>query len=168
MNLKDFSEVEIGCKNCSSRDVSGLQVGFIGFSENGFDSDELIEAGSQTVYFNNLCCNECGSSIFEEPTSYFPYINKICDQYEADEQSFLLKESLKKIGYTGNDLFMIVNKGYMILSEGGLEEISPLSNRVLSENDFTAAPYYADDKLKQDKVYLIKEVSDDIMVQHSE
>jgi len=168
MELKDFADGEIGCSNCGSKDVSGLQVGFLWFPDNAFDADELIEGSSQTIYFNNLCCNECESSIFDSPSSYFLDLNKICDQHEGDEQSFLLKESLDKRGYNGEDLFMIVNKGYMIFSDDGLDDISTLSNRLLAEKDFTDPDYYSGAKLKQDKIYRIKEVADDLMPQHSE
>jgi hypothetical protein len=50
----------------------------------------------------------------------------------------------------------------------GLEDISTLSNRQLIEKDFSDPDYYSGTKLKQDKVYRIKEVSDDLMPQHSE
>ena len=168
MKFDDFTDVVIECSNCGSKDVSGLQVGFLWFPENKFDEDELIEGSSQTIYFNNLCCNECESSIFDNPSSYFLDLNKVCDQHEGDEQSFLLRESLKKRGYDGEDLFMIINKGYMIFSEDGLEDISTLSNRLLTEKDFSGPDYYSGTKLKQDKVYRIEEVRDELMPQHSE
>jgi hypothetical protein len=95
-------------------------------------------------------------------------LRKICDQHEGDEQSFLLRESLNKRGYSGEDLFMVVNKGYMVFSGDNLEDISTLSNRQLDEKDFSDPDYYSGAKLKQDKVYRIKEVSDDLMPQHSE
>jgi len=168
MKFDDFKDAVIECSNCGSKDVSGLQVGFLWFPENKFDEDELIEGSSQTIYFNNLCCNECESSIFDSPSSYFLDLNKVCDQHEGDEQSFLLRESLKKRGYDGEDLFMIINKGYMIFSEDGLEDISTLSNRLFTEKDFSGPDYYSGTKLKQDKVYRIEEVRDELMPQHSE
>jgi len=168
MELDDFADTVIECSNCGSRDVSGLQVGFLWFPENTFNIIELIEGSSQTLYFNNLCCNECESSIFDSPSSYFLDLKKVSDQYEGDEQSFLLKESLSKRGYSGEDLFMIVNKGYMIFSGDGLEDISTLSNRQLNEKDFANPEYYSGAKLKQDKVYRVKEISDDLMPQYSE
>jgi hypothetical protein len=168
MDLEDFSDAEVCCPNCGSKDVSGLQVGFMWFVGNKFDFDNVIEEASQTRYFNNICCNECETDGFDEPRSYFFDLNKVCDQYEGDEQLFLLKESLKLKDWNGEDLYLIANRGFLIFSDGGLEDISTLSNRLLSEEDFFDASYYSSGNVKQDEIYKIKELNDEIILQHSE
>jgi hypothetical protein len=168
MDLEDFSDAEVCCPNCGSKDVSGLQVGFMWFVGNKFDFDNVIEEASQTRYFNNICCNECETDVFDEPRSYFFDLNKVCDQYEGDEQLFLLKESLKLKDWNGEDLYLIANRGFLIFSDGGLEDISTLSNRLLSEEDFFDASYYSGGDVKQDEIYKIKELNDEIILQHSE
>jgi hypothetical protein len=168
MDLEDFSDAEVCCPNCGSKDVSGLQVGFMWFVGNKFDFDNVIEEASQTRYFNNISCNECETDVFDEPRSYFFDLNKVCDQYEGDEQLFLLKESLKLKDWNGEDLYLIANRGFLIFSDGGLEDISTLSNRLLSEEDFFDASYYSGGDVKQDEIYKIKELNDEIILQHSE
>jgi len=168
MNLKDFSDAEVICPNCGSKDVGGLQVGFLWFLNNKFDLDTVIEGSAQTRYFNNVCCNECEADIFDEPRSYFFDLNKLCDQHEGDEQLFLLKESLKLKDWNGEDLFLIANRGFLIFSDDGLEDISALSNRLLSEDDFSNASYYSGGRVRQDEVYKIEELTDEIILQQSE
>ncbi len=168
MDLEDFSDAEVCCPNCGSKDVSELQVGFMWFVGNKFDFDNVIEEASQTRYFNNICCNECETDVFDEPRSYFFDLNKVCDQYEGDEQLFLLKESLKLKDWNGEDLYLIANRGFLIFSDGGLEDISTLSNSLLSEEDFFDASYYSGGNVKQDEIYKIKELNDEIILQHSE
>ena len=133
------------------------------FLNNKFDFDNLIEEAAQTRYFNNVCCNECDADIFDEPRSYFFDLNKLCDQHEGDEQLFLLKESLKLKDWNGENLYLIANRGFLIFSDDGLEDISTLTNRLLSEDDFSDASYYSGGKVKQDVIYKIKEVTDEII-----
>jgi hypothetical protein len=168
MNLEDFSDAEVCCPNCGSKDVGGLQVGFLWFLNNKFDFDSVIEEAAETRYFNNVCCNECDADIFDEPRSYFFDLNKLCDQHEGDEQLFLLKESLKLKDWNGEDLYLIANRGFLIFSDDGLEDISTLTNRLLSEDDFSDASYYSGGKVTQDVIYKIKEVTDEIILQQSE
>jgi hypothetical protein len=158
----------ISCPSCGSKDVGGLQVSFIWFENNAFDLNSVLEESSTTRYFNSLTCSDCSSDVFEEASSYFLDVNKRCDQYEADEQITLLKQSLEKKGWTGEQLYLIVNKGYIVFSDSGVEDVSTLSKRLLSENDFKVASFYTDGKVKQDKIYKIKEINEDIILQQSE
>jgi len=158
----------ISCPSCGSKDVGGLQIVFLWFEDNKFDFDSLIEESFNTRYFNSLLCNDCNAQIFEMPTSYFLDINKKCGQYEADDQIELVLKSLNKRGWNGENLYLIVNKGFIIFTDSGLEDISTLSKKILSENDFDTATYYTGQKIKQDKVYKIMGLSVDIILQQSE
>ena len=62
----------------------------------------------------------------------------------------------------------MVNRGFLIFSDDGLEDISTLSNRLFEEEDFSEAGYYSGGKVKQDEIYKIKELNDEIILQHSE
>lgn len=166
--LGDQLVTPIACLNCGSKDLEGLQVSFIWFEDNIFDFDSLIEESFSTRYFNSLSCNDCSAQIFEIPSSYFVDINKKCDQYEADVQIKLLLKSLDKKAWNGENLYLIVNKGFIIFTDFGLEDISTLSKRILSEDDFNSATHYTGQKIKQDKVYKIMGLNEDIILQCSE